>query len=282
VKVQAVVVGVDGTARSAAAAEWAAEEARRSGRPLRMLYVAGTETEPAAAGTFPAPVAAVRELVAERYPEVELRSERAPGDPRYVLAAAGEREGLLVLGSRALGAFGGALLGSVGLRTVAHAGCPVVLVRERAEGRGGYPGAVVVGVEGGRPCDAVVRFAFEQAAERGVALRVVESRTPQAGRYRTEAPMEQWEIRESLAAGEELALRDVLARWRDKYPEVRAAAEVVPEPAAKALTELSRAASLVVLGRRSPGHPMAAPHLGPVAHAVLHHAHCPVAVVPHD
>ncbi|MER5641132.1 universal stress protein [Kitasatospora sp. NPDC002227] len=279
---QAVVVGVDGSARSAAAADWAAQAARRSGRPLRMLYVAGAEPESASAGTFPLPVAAVREVIADRYPEVELRCERTPGDPKYVLAAAGERSGLLVLGSRALGAFGGTLVGSVGLGAAAHSRCPVVLVRAGAANQGGYPGEVVVGVEGGRPCDAVLGFAFAQAAERGVVLRAVESRTQAAGRYRTEAPMEPWEIRDAVLAAEETTLRDALARWREKYPAVRTVAEVVPEPAAKVLTESSRAASLLVLGRRSPGHPMAAPHLGPVAHAVLHHAHCPVAVVPHD
>ncbi|WP_329500458.1 universal stress protein [Kitasatospora herbaricolor] len=65
-------------------------------------------------------------------------------------------------------------------------------------------------------------------------------------------------------------------------PDVLTRAEVVDGGAAEALLEASQSASLVVLGRRAPGHPMAAPRLGPVTHVVLHRAHVPVAVVPHD
>ncbi|MFG2818503.1 universal stress protein [Kitasatospora sp. NPDC048365] len=125
-------------------------------------------------------------------------------------------------------------------------------------------------------------LAFEQAAERGMALRAVQSRTEPAGPYTTEAPIEQREIRDSLAATEQLRLQDTLARWREKFPEVRAEAEVIAWSPARSLAEASRTASLLVVGRRTGGHPMGTPGLGPVARAVLHRAHCPVAVVPHD
>ncbi|WP_326847316.1 universal stress protein [Streptomyces kaniharaensis] len=46
--------------------------------------------------------------------------------------------------------------------------------------------------------------------------------------------------------------------------------------------EASRSASLVVVGRRIPAGRLAVPGLGAVAHAVVHHSHAPVAVVPHD
>ncbi|MFF6881484.1 MULTISPECIES: universal stress protein [unclassified Streptomyces] len=49
---------------------------------------------------------------------------------------------------------------------------------------------------------------------------------------------------------------------------------------AEALLNASRNADLLVVGRRT--EPTAAEgRLGPVTHAVLHHARCPVAVVPH-
>ncbi|WP_179202557.1 universal stress protein, partial [Streptomyces caniscabiei] len=44
--------------------------------------------------------------------------------------------------------------------------------------------------------------------------------------------------------------------------------------------EASRDACLVVVGRHVRRSPLGA-HIGPVAHAVLHHAGVPVAVVPH-
>ena len=47
------------------------------------------------------------------------------------------------------------------------------------------------------------------------------------------------------------------------------------------LIDDSADASLVVVGRRTRRSPLG-PHIGPVAHAVLHHAKAPVAVVAHD
>ncbi|WP_405015791.1 universal stress protein [Kitasatospora sp. NBC_00070] len=283
---RAVVVGVDGSAQSEAAARWAAEEARRSGRVLRMLHVAadGGGLAPADEPTdrLPAPVAEIRDRVAAGWPELTISCEQVTGSPYYALAAAGERAGLLVLGSRGLGAVVGRLVGSVGLRTAAHSRCPVVLVTERADGPADGRGEVVVGIQSDRPCDAVLAFAFEQAARRGVALRAVEAWTPPTGPYVTEAPLGQQAIRESLATARLVHLQDALGRWREKFPGVPSEAEVVGGGAADALRVASRGASLVVVGRRAPGQPMAAPHLGTVAHVVLHHAHSPVAVIPHD
>lgn len=51
--------------------------------------------------------------------------------------------------------------------------------------------------------------------------------------------------------------------------------------AAHHLVDASREASLVVVGRRVRRSPVGA-HIGPVTHAVLHHACAPAAVVPHE
>ncbi|MFF1323610.1 universal stress protein [Streptomyces chartreusis] len=45
--------------------------------------------------------------------------------------------------------------------------------------------------------------------------------------------------------------------------------------------DASRDAALVVVGRRSRRAQIGG-HVGPVTHALLHHAAAPVAVVPHD
>ncbi|MFI8320193.1 universal stress protein [Streptomyces sp. NPDC085529] len=59
----------------------------------------------------------------------------------------------------------------------------------------------------------------------------------------------------------------------------RRTAEAVVESAARQMIEASRGAGLVVVGRRTRRLP-AGPHLGHVAHAVIHHSPAPVAVVP--
>ncbi|WP_395298199.1 universal stress protein [Kitasatospora hibisci] len=288
-----VVVGIDGSAQSAAAAQWAAREALRRGLGLRMVHVAGTEAdalerELGGGSAVPEPVAVIRDRIAAASPGLDVSCELRPGSPADDLAAVGRRAELLVLGSRGLGGFAGLLVGSVGLRTAARAGCPVVLVRAGADGQGGtdgpggVPGDVVVGVEGDRPCDAVLAFAFRHAADTGAVLRAVESRdVSHGGPYTTEAPVCERDIRDSLAAAEQLRLQDALGRWREKYPEVRTEAELHPGSPAGALVAASRSASLLVLGRRTPKHTLGAPRLGAVTQSVLHHAHSPVAVVPH-
>ncbi|MFJ9455451.1 universal stress protein [Kitasatospora sp. NPDC101447] len=286
-----VVVGIDGSEQSTVAAAWAAAEADRSGRALRMIHVGGAEDgrplRPAGADDgLPPELLAVRDRLTAVLPGLELSCERIPGSPVHALVAAGARGGLIVLGSRGLGGFTGLLVGSVGLRVAADALCPVVLVRAGADGEsdgaGGAAGDVVVGVRGDRPCAEVLAFAFEQAARRGVTLRVLESRSLPAGPYVTQAPVDQREIRDSLAEAELVRLGDALARWRDKFPGVRVEAEVTARHAGGALVDASRGASLVVLGRRTPVHQAGVSRLGSVAHAVLHHALCPVAIVPHD
>jgi nucleotide-binding universal stress UspA family protein len=77
-----------------------------------------------------------------------------------------------------------------------------------------------------------------------------------------------------------LGLSDALRPWQEKYPRVAVATDLMLLHAAEALLNASRGADLLVVGRRT--DPRAAEgRLGPVAHAVLHHARCPVAVAPH-
>ena len=55
--------------------------------------------------------------------------ELLPGMPREVLEEISGQTELLVVGTRGLGAVMGVLLGSVSQHLVAHAACPVVVVR---------------------------------------------------------------------------------------------------------------------------------------------------------
>ncbi|MGW4895871.1 universal stress protein [Kitasatospora sp. NPDC004240] len=304
-----VVVGVDGSAGSGTAAEWAARLALRTGRRLRIVH-AGAPDGAAPLETvdrtrlMPPAVLAVRDRLAAGLPELTVSCEHVPGDPAYVLAAEGRRDGLLVVGSRGLGGIAAVLLGSTGVRLAAHTPCPVVIVPTgdgypadpavtpgeavaSADGGGasadeGAAGEVVVGVEGHRPCDAVLAFAFEQAMLRGVGVRALQSWTPPAGGYSTDGPVAQWEIGDAVARAESTRLRDALWRWREKYPDVPVEAEVTARPAGRLLAEATHTASLVVLGRRAPRlHPPVV-RLGAVTHHVLHHAYGPVAIVPHE
>lgn len=134
-----VVVGVDGSASSRAAVEWAARQAEVTGARLEAVTC---WQWPATFG-FPVPLPAdydpsgeaariAEETVApvrEAHAGLDLRTSVVEGPPARVLVEASSRAELLVVGSRGHGGFTGALVGSVSEHCVAHAHCPVVVVR---------------------------------------------------------------------------------------------------------------------------------------------------------
>jgi nucleotide-binding universal stress UspA family protein len=180
-------------------------------------------------------------------------------------------------------------VGSVALGVVARAVRPVVLVRAAGEAAGAYVPAgpersgrrdVVLGLDLTDPCDEVIDFAFEAARDRGSRLRAVHAWQPPApfalgpGEIGLiEEPWRAAEWRDFMAA--------VLRPWRDKYPGVEVVETLTEGRPASPLIRAASGASLLVVGRRIPQGPALA-RTGPVAHAVIHHAGCPVAVVPHE
>ncbi|MFF4908188.1 universal stress protein [Streptomyces sp. NPDC001260] len=127
------VVGVDGSPHSAAAVDFAFEEASLRGALLRALYV----WHPPLLGVLDehAAVQECRRLLSETvagrsltHPEVELRHEVVHGHPVQVLAKASEHALGLIVGTRGHGGFTGMLLGSVSQGVLHHARCPVITV----------------------------------------------------------------------------------------------------------------------------------------------------------
>ena len=297
-----VTVGLDGSPESRAAAEWAAREAKLRGLPLRLVHVwepvpepmaqaplLGAETQAHWSERIPRETAEGLRL---RHPGVHVEMEQISGRPMDALAEAAKDAELLVLGSRGLSGIGGFLVGSVGMAVIAHTETPVVLVRageqaadEHEADPAGIPSAatayrpVVLGLDTGHPHDAVIAFAFEEAARRGTALRVVHGwNLPPYFAYGLPADPE---LNAELGRQDAAALAGVLRPWRQKYPEIEVVEVSRCGSPANQVIDASREASLVVVGRRTRRSPIGA-HIGPVTHAVLHHATAPVAVVAHD
>ncbi len=190
---------------------------------------------------------------------------------------------MLILGTRGHGALLGFLLGSYGQQVIAAAECPVVSVRS-AHGRPlAVPeeGEVVVGQQGGVEESAeVLRVAFEAAAARKVPLRAVRAwNLPPVYGY---SPGSMWIAEQfgGLEPFEKAALDQALEPWRLRFPEVEVVAHVERGSAGHVLLSEASDAQLVVVGRRVRESAVGT-RIGSVAHAVLHHAACPVAVVPH-
>jgi nucleotide-binding universal stress UspA family protein len=138
---------------------------------------------------------------------------------------------------------------------------------------------VVLGLDAEGPADAVIEFAFAEAARHSTTLRVVYGwNLPPYYAYGFALDAG---LHEELSREETDSLTQALRPWRQKHR----GTEVVLEPrvgsAADHLVDASREASLVVIGRRIRRNALGA-HIGPVAHGVLHHSTAPVAVVAHD
>ena len=90
------------------------------------------------------------ELALERVPGgegLEARATVAVGPAAQVLVDAAQDAALVVVGSRGLGALSRAVLGSVSSSVLHHAGCPVAVVPEVAEGVRVEPPRVLVGID---------------------------------------------------------------------------------------------------------------------------------------
>ncbi|MEJ3653275.1 universal stress protein [Actinomycetes bacterium KLBMP 9759] len=140
-----IVVGVDGSPAARAALVHALEDAARRGATVLAVGVVsppeywasiyGMPMPPPPAEITAAAVAAVRhdldQVLADR-PDlagVPVSVEGRLGHVGEELVDAADDADLLVLGHRGRGAVASALLGSVGLYCLLHAGCPVTVVR---------------------------------------------------------------------------------------------------------------------------------------------------------
>ncbi|MGW0465155.1 universal stress protein [Streptomyces sp. NPDC003027] len=289
-----IVAGVDGSPESLAAADWAAREALHRGLPLRLVHAWRWEPLdipflPDRRGQERTAQEVLRDAeaaLARRHPEVRLTAEVLADTPVAALMSTEARAELLVIGSRGHGAVAGFLLGSYGQQIIAAATRPVVAVRSRdgdgGSGAGGRGGEIVVGQLGGPEDSApALRFAFETAAARGASVRAVRAWSlPPLFAY-SPGSLALADEAGGLVPYEEKALREALAPWRERFPQVPVAEHVEIGSAGQVLLSSSGDARLLVVGRRA-RRGAAGPRIGSVAHAALYLAPCPVAVVPHD
>jgi nucleotide-binding universal stress UspA family protein len=285
-----VIAGTDGSGASLRAVEWAAREAAARGWPLRIVSVpempprmswrpAAPGRPPTVADTIHAAaeqaLAAAAAHAAETEPDLAVSTALLSGAPTSALAEAAAGASMLVVGSRGGGGFAALVLGSVSRYLAFAARCPVVVGREDITA---VHQQVVVGVrDPSQP--AALGFAFEEARLRRARLHVIYAwqlflpvmrlagtERPGAAAREVNAEAAQW-------------LAGVMAPWRQRYPDVDVLEDAVHASPGRVLVGASARADLVVLGRNSPGD-SGGPRTGAVTHAVLNHAHCPVAIIP--
>lgn len=311
---EVVLVGVDGSAASLHALDWATAYAHRVGWSLHIVcsYSLPSFTAASLDGGYAAlDDTTIQEGAKSVLAEAEARvadagvratTEVATGDAAGVLVELSGDYGLAVVGTRGKGGFTERLLGTVSSALPAHARCPVVVVPLRAEanrgvswsGTGGgstagtetseAPGAaeirevrrIVVGVDGSPQAERALQHAILQANAWGAELTAV------TGVPVGNAGMLAWLPsnidREQVLADIGAGMDVLIDRYEAENPGLRIRRIVLDGTGAELLTEFSTASDLVVLGSRGRGG-FRGLLLGSTSQAVLHHSACPVLVV---
>lgn len=282
-------MGVDGSASSADALRWAADEAEVRGAQLVAVlawdlfdqhHVDGSQRFDPDYDDGKAD-AALAHMVEEA-----LGAEAAGGVERRtvcdlpaagLLAAAADAD-LLVVGARGLGGFRGLLLGSVSQHCLHHATMPVAVVHgPPPEGTGAR--RLIVGVDGSPGSAAALAWAVADAAARDAVVEVVHAWEPPV-LYGPAAGVSEvpYDVQAILDAGEKLA-DDMIAESAAGTPGVRTESRVVADSPAGGLLDAAKGADVIVVGRRGMGG-FRRLLLGSVSDRVARHATGTVVVVP--
>jgi len=269
-----ILVGLDGSAHSAATIAFAADVASAFGTDVVTLHC-----RRARHGDVPTPVDELdvsapewSRVFAEH--SVENHMVVMDNDPRHGLVdrARSENVDLVVIGSRGSGGFRGLRLGGTADYVIHHLECPVAVV----PGKGGpvAGGASVVGVDGSNANRVATEWAIRAAESSGGVITAVFVHDPMADSY-PHPMVDNWCYHGQESADrmvEELAAEaNVEIDYRNIAGHVTTTLDAVAS---------SCDAGYVVVGtrgQRSVGGRL----VGRVAMQLLHHAHRPVIVVPH-
>jgi nucleotide-binding universal stress UspA family protein len=283
-----IVVGVDESTGAACALRWAVLESERRGWPVTAVLAwdfvnqhHGTgerrfDPEYGETDALNALNAIVhRAIGSDRAGAVEVKVVCDLAAPALLDSADGAD--LLVVGARGLGGFRSLLLGSVSQQCLHHATCPVAVVRESPPGIRDTPRRIVVGVDG----SDTSRRAFEWAVETGrISDRPVEAILAWGYFHSVRDPFVPCAFASDPLPVAARRVIDSIIESTDTdglpAPVVRTVAK---GGAAAAILDAAEDASLVVVGSRGIGG-FAGLLLGSVSHQVVHHAACPVIVVP--
>jgi nucleotide-binding universal stress UspA family protein len=266
-----VVVGLKDAASAPEVLRLAGREASLRVRPLYLVHAFAWPLFPAAdrSGTpYDTMVGIARRMVRDaaarvRYvhPDLEVSAEVLDGDAGQILLRLARDAALVVVGSDRLGRVAPFPHDSVAIQLAARASCPVLV----AHGVAQTDGPVVVGVDGSPDGRLALSLAIHAARLRDVGVVAVHASEPGerllAGRSGRPA--------DAGTAPTELVT--LPSGGAGTLPVLHRTVTAAP---VDGLVAESWAAQLVVVGARG----WRCALLGPVAQAVLHHAHCPVTV----
>jgi nucleotide-binding universal stress UspA family protein len=294
-----VLVGIDGSAPSLHALDWAAAHALAHDWRLRLVTsyalpsFAATSLDGGYAalddGAIRQGARAVLDEALARVEDagVEVEAQVHTGDAAGVLVELSREVRLVVVGTRGRGGFAGRLLGTVSSALPAHAFCPTVVVPLRA---GGNPlpddapippvrpvQRIVAGVDGSPQAEHALRLAIAEAAVYGAEVTAVAG-VPVGSMTGILAWLPAAVDHDHVLRDMEEGLAVVVERALSDHPDVVVKKHALDGTGAELLTEFSTASDLIVVGSRGRGG-FAGLLLGSTSQAVLHHSDCPVMIV---
>jgi nucleotide-binding universal stress UspA family protein len=282
-----VVVGYDGSPQADLAVSWAAAEAALRGRALTIVHAilpsvaagslgAGLAPSPELIGQLETNAHDQLEALATTLRPLDVLTSVTIGGPSGVLLEASETADVVVVGSRGRGGFASLILGSVAAQVAAHAACPVVTIRKAPADDARE---IVVGIDATPGSEAALAFAFDEASRHGWTFIAVHAWDIPAYDLLV-VPNGPVPVGLADVADEEVRMSaEVLAGFRDSYPDVEVQEHLVKGPPVSSILTASTNPAMIVVGTRGHG-PTVGALLGSISNGVLHKATVPVAVVP--
>jgi len=281
--IERTIVGVDGSAKSNAALEWALgrERFRRGSIVLVRVvddtimsgdYLVTERTIDAARDALDSQLEDVR----RRHPGLTIGSELVQGDPSAELARFSEATSMLVVGTRKRSGSRLRYAWSVGTRLATKANGPVAII---PEGDLSASADVVVGVDGSVGSTAAVQFASAEAAHTRGVLRAIHAWQEPLAWQDAYAP--EGEFLASLEESHRELLEDSLQTVAVRYPDLVIDRQLVHGTPAWSLLDAAKEAGLLVVGN----HGLSGVSrflLGSVSHTVVLNIVSPTIVVRQD
>lgn len=279
-----IIVGMDESPLAADALRWAVGEGEHRGWPLTAVMAWGyldqrhADNEPfdPTYGPDDAADTLVR-LVERAAPDAAASIEcRAVCDlPARALLEQSAGADLLVVGARGHGGFRGLLLGSVSQRCAQHTTIPLAIVR--SEDTTPVANRIVVGVDGSKSSHKALAWALDEARARNAQVTVVHAWTPAMfGAIEFASPVLGIETFDATA---KRMVDEALAECHVEALAGSVDTAIVEGGGARAILHAAEDASLIVVGSHGRGA-VAGLVLGSVSQQVIHHAACPVVIVP--
>jgi nucleotide-binding universal stress UspA family protein len=280
-----IVVGCDGSPSAVEALRWAAREGAVRGWSVTALlawdYLNQPVRAPEAQFNPKFGDAEAREVLARTLKEAlgdraSLVQPVVVCDlPARALLEAAEAADLLVVGARGLGGVRGALLGSVSQQCVHHSKAPVAVVRTPTPAAAS---GIVVAIDGSEGSQRALDWALDEARARACTITVVNVWHP--------APSATWAVPAAWPdmtgmqeAADELIDRALRRADTEGVPPTMIERHAVFGTVVDAVLDEARDAQLLVVGSRGRGG-FAGLLLGSVSQHLVHHATCPIVVVP--